>query len=182
LSSQEAASRLEQYGPNALEAGKRKSIARMFFEQLTDFMILVLIAAAAVSGFVGELTDTFVILAIVVLNAVVGVVQEYRAEKAMEALQRMAANNARVIRDNHALEIPADELVPGDVVLLEAGNIIPADLRIFEAHSLKVNESALTGESVDVDKTSEALDPGDYSLGDRLNMGYRGTFVTHGRG
>src|SRR5690606_9898464 len=79
-------------------------------------------------------------------------------------------------------EIPADELVPGDVVLLEAGNIIPADLRIFEAHSLKVNESALTGESVDVDKTSEALDPGDYSLGDRLNMGYRGTFVTHGRG
>lgn len=182
LTAGEVEKRMEQYGPNTLQAGKRKSVARMFFEQMTDFMIIILLAAAVVSGFVGELTDTYVILAIVLLNAIVGVVQEYRAEKAIEALQKMAANNARVIRDNHTVEIPAAEVVPGDVVILEPGNIVPADLRLFESHTLKINESALTGESVDVDKTTRALPPGEYTLGDRLNLAYRGTFVTHGRG
>ena len=182
LSGEDARHRLNEHGKNALEAGKKKTVLGMFLHQFTDFMILVLIGAAVVSGIVGELTDTIVILAIVVINAIVGVVQEYRAEKAMEALQNMAATNARVIRDGQSIEIPAEELVPGDVVTLEAGNIIPADVRLVEAYTLRVDESALTGESVNVEKITDPLAPGDHPLGDRVNMGYRGTSVTNGRG
>src|SRR5687768_581169 len=182
LSKEDARHRLNEHGKNALEAGKKKTVLGMFLRQFTDFMILVLIGAAVVSGIVGELTDTIVILAIVVINAIVGVVQEYRAEKAMEALQNMAATNARVIRDGQSIEIPAEELVPGDVVTLEAGNIIPADVRLIETYTLRVDESALTGESVNIEKITDALAPGDHPLGDRVNMGYRGTSVTNGRG
>ncbi|HEY9490046.1 MAG TPA: cation-translocating P-type ATPase [Chryseosolibacter sp.] len=182
LSKDEARQRLEQYGKNVFETKKKKTVWGMLLRQFADFMILILIAAAIISGMVGDLTDTIVILAIVVINAIVGVVQEWRAEKAMDALQSMAASNARVKRDNQSVDIAAEDLVPGDVVTLEAGNIIPADLRFIETHTLKVDESTLTGESVNVEKIPDALSPGEYPLGDRINMGYRGTSVTNGRG
>lgn len=182
LSPDEARRRLSEYGSNTLEVKKKKTVLGMLLRQLTDFMILILIAAAVVSGVVGDLTDTIVILAIVVINAVVGVIQEWRAEKAIEALQNMAARNARVMRGGRSLEISADDLVPGDVVVLEAGNIIPADLRLAEVYTLKVDESSLTGESLNVEKSTDPLPPGEYTIGDRLNIGYRGTFVTNGRG
>lgn len=181
LSADEARNRLRKYGRNILQAKKKKTVASMFFRQFTDFMILILVAAAVISGFLGDLTDTVVILAIVIINAVVGVVQEWRAEKAMDALQRMAEGHARVLRDNQSVEIAAEELVPGDVITLEAGNVIPADIRFTEVYTLKVDESTLTGESVNVEKTADTLPPGEYPLGDRVNMGYRGTSVTNGR-
>ena len=181
LSSVEAAQRLKTSGPNLLEATKKKTVVRIIINQVTDFMILVLIAAAIISGVVGDVTDTIVILAIVVINAIVGFIQEYRAERAMEALEKMAAVNAKVIRDNQTKEIPASELVPGDVVILEAGNVIPADIRIIEVHALKVDESSLTGESANIEKNIEPLPEKDYPLGDRINLGYKGTFVTNGR-
>jgi Ca2+-transporting ATPase len=181
LTREGANQRLQQYGSNVLEAKKKKTIWSILLNQLTDFMILILIGAAIISGIVGDLTDTIVILAIVVINAIVGLVQEWRAEKAMEALENMSASHARVLRDNESIDIPAADVVPGDVVLLEAGNIIPADLRFIESYSLKVDESSLTGESVNVEKNTEALGSAEYPLGDRLNMGYKGTFVTNGR-
>ena len=182
LTKAEARERLEVYGKNLLEAKKKKTVWIMLFQQFTDFMILILIAAAVISGIIGEVTDTIVILAIVVINAIVGVVQEWRAEKAMEALESMASSNARVLRDNQSLEIPAAELVPGDLVNLEAGNIVPADVRFMEIFALKVDESSLTGESVNIEKTTDRLQENEYPLGDRVNMGYKGTFVTNGRG
>lgn len=182
LTKEEARKRLGQHGKNVLIAKRKKTVWQMLFQQFTDFMILILIAAAVVSGFIGEVTDTIVILAIVVLNAIVGVVQEWRAEKAMEALENMAASNARVIRDGQSLELPASDLVPGDIVTLEAGNIIPADIRFIETYTLKADESSLTGESENVEKITDPLPQEDYPLGDRINMGYKGTSVTNGRG
>ncbi|HET6539180.1 MAG TPA: cation-translocating P-type ATPase [Chryseolinea sp.] len=181
LSSAEAKQRLETDGPNLLEAKKKKTILKILTSQLTDFMILILIAAAVISGIVGDVTDTIVILAIVVINAIVGFIQEWRAEKAIEALEKMAASHAKVRRDNRTIEIPASDLVSGDVIILEAGDIIPADARFMETHALKVDESSLTGESVNIEKNTEALPDGDYPLGDRINMGYKGTHVTNGR-
>ncbi|MES2730870.1 MAG: cation-translocating P-type ATPase [Bacteroidota bacterium] len=176
-----AQQRLEEFGKNQIEDTKKKTVWQLLLHQLTDVMILVLIAAAILSGVVGEVKSTYVILAIVLLNTLIGFIQEYRAEKAMEALKKMAANQAKVVRNNQATEVAASALVPGDLTLLEAGNIIPADVRFIEAFALKVDESSLTGESTNVDKTSDSLPEGDYSLGDRLNMGYKGTFVTNGR-
>jgi Ca2+-transporting ATPase len=177
-----ASERLSECGKNEIEDTKKKTIFQMLLHQLTDFMILILIVVAIISGFLGDLTDTIIILAIIIINAAVGFIQEYRSEKAMEALKNMVPSNARVVREGHTLEIVAADLVPGDVVLLEAGNIIPADIRFFEIHQIKVDESALTGESHNVEKNSDALPKGDYSLGDRINMGFKGTFVTNGRG
>ena len=177
-----AAERLSEYGKNEIEDKKKKTVWQIMLHQLTDFMILVLVVVAIISGILGDLTDTLIILAIIILNASVGFIQEYRSEKAMEALKNMVPSNARVIRGGQTLEIPAAELVPGDVVLLEAGNIIPADVRFFETHQIKVDESALTGESHNVEKNSSTLPDGDYSLGDRINMGFKGTHVTNGRG
>jgi Ca2+-transporting ATPase len=174
--------RSNEHGKNLLEVKKKKTVWNMLWAQLTDFMILILIAAAVISGVLGDLTDTIVILSIVIINAIVGLVQEWRAEKAMEALESMSASNARVLRGNHSVEVPAADLVPGDVVLLEAGNIIPADIRFIETYTLKVDESSLTGESTNVEKNTDALPAGEYPLGDRINMGYKGTFVTNGRG
>jgi Ca2+-transporting ATPase len=144
-------------------------------------MILILIAAAIISGVIGDVIDTIIILVIVFLNALVGFIQEYRAEKAITALKRMATSTARVLRNGKPLDIPTGELVPGDVVLLEAGNILPADVRFFETHQVKVDESALTGESQNVEKHPEELPDKDYPLGDRTNMGFKGTFITNGR-
>lgn len=182
LNSTTAAQLIEEHGKNVLEVKKRKTVWRMVIGQFTDFMILILVAAAIISGIVGDLTDTIVILSIVIINAIVGLVQEWRAEKAMEALEKMAATQAKVLRDNHIIEIPAADLVPGDVVNIEVGNIIPADVRFIETFTLKVDESSLTGESVNIEKSTDPLSAGDFSLGDRVNMGFRGTFVTNGRG
>ena len=182
LASAAVSERRRQYGPNELVEKKKKSPLLMFLAQFKDVMILILIAAAVLAGFVGDLVDTIAILVIVVINAVVGFIQEYRAEKAMEALKKMAAPTATVLRDGVPGAIPASELVPGDLVILEAGRVVPADLRIIESAQLKIEEAALTGESVPVEKIVDALPEEGLSLGDRKNMAYKGTFVTYGRG
>jgi len=182
LGSAEAASRLREHGPNVLEEAKRRTALGMLASQFTDFMILVLLGAAVVSGLIGDVEDTVAIVAIVLLNAVVGFVQEYRAERAMEALKAMAAPTATVVRDGQTAVVPAAEVVPGDLVLLEAGRVVPADLRLLEAANLRVEEAALTGESVPVDKTIAPLHEETLTIGDRKNMAYKGTIVTYGRG
>jgi Ca2+-transporting ATPase len=176
-----AGQRLIEHGPNQLADTQQKTVWQLVLHQLADVMILVLLAAAGVSVLIGEAKSAYVILAIVVLNGVIGFVQEYRADKALEALQKMAGSHAQVLRDGQAQEVLTAELVPGDVVLLEAGHVIPADVRFLETHALKVDESSLTGESSNVEKTPDALPPGEYPLGDRLNLGYKGTSVTNGR-
>jgi Ca2+-transporting ATPase len=182
LGSGEADRRLALHGANELAEGVRRSPWLMLAGQFTDFMILVLLAAAAIAGVVGELQDSVAIVVIVVLNAVIGFAQEYRAERTMAALRRLGAPHARVLRAGQVRDIAARDLVPGDVVLLEAGNIVPADLRLVEAARLKVQEAALTGESVPVDKQVKPVAAGVDSLGDRTNMAYKGTVVTYGRG
>jgi len=182
LSSAEAALRLEKYGRNSLKEKPRRSALAMFLGQFKDFMIAVLIAAAVISGAIGEMLDAGVIAAIIILNAVMGFIQEYRAQKAMEALKKMAAPFASVLRDGQAASIPSNTLVPGDIVALEAGSIVPADLRLIEAASLKTEEAALTGESLSVEKTAASIQGEDLQLGDRLNMAYSGTAVSYGRG
>jgi P-type Ca2+ transporter type 2C len=182
ISSQEAALRLEKYGPNELKEKRKRIPLMMFLGQFKDFMILVLIAAAVISGFIGELSDTAAIVVIVVLNAVVGFVQEYRAEKAMEALKKMAGLTATVTRDGMHATVSSSELVPGDMVILETGQVVPADLRLTEAANLRVEEAALTGESIPVEKYTDALDDEALPLGDRKNMAFKGTIVSYGRG
>lgn len=182
LTAPESEERLARYGPNRLEGRKKKPAWLMFIGQFRDVMILILIAAAVVSGLMGDLKDTIVILIIVVLNAVVGFVQEYRAEKALEALKKMSAPSATVLRGGAPALIDAALLAPGDVVLLEAGNMIPADIRLLETHSLKIEEASLTGESIAVEKQSGKLQGEQLPLGDRTNMAYKGTMATYGRG
>ncbi len=182
LTASTAEDKLLQTGPNELEEGKKKSIAGILLSQFKDVMILILLAAAIVAGLVGDLTDTIVILIIVLLNAFLGFFQEYRAEKAMQALKQMAITQARVLRDGNITDLPATSLVPGDVVLLEAGNAVPADLRIIESKNLKIEEAALTGESHAVDKIIDCLEADNLPIGDRKNLAFKGTFVTYGRG
>lgn len=175
------AEKLQSEGRNELKTKKKKSPIFIFLQQFLNVMILVLIVGAVVSGIVGELSDTIVILVIVLLNAVIGFVQEYRAEKAMEALGKLAVPTTKVIRDGKPTDIPSPELVKGDLVLLEAGAAVPADLRLMEVHSLKIEEAGLTGESQPVDKTTDPLDDKSLPLGDRTNMAFSGTNVTNGR-
>ena len=190
LAAADAAQRLNQYGPNKLREAKKVSLLRRFLGELKDPMTLVLIAAAIVSAvtaiYAGEsLADTIIILAVVLINACLGVYQENKAEAAIEALQQIAAATAKVIRAGHQQTVKAEELVPGDVIVLEAGDAVPADARLIECASLKVEEAALTGESVDVDKQTDALraaENGDVPLGDRKNMVYMGSTITYGRG
>lgn len=181
LDSNEARRRFERYGPNELIEKRRKSWWMMLLDQFRDFMILVLIAAAVVAGLIGEPADSIAIAVIVLLNAVLGFVQEYRAEKAMAALKKLAAPSATVVRNGHPEAIGAEGLVPGDLVLLEAGKVVPADLRLTEAAQARIDEAALTGESVPVEKDSAALPEADLPIGDRHNMAYKGTLVTYGR-
>lgn len=181
LDSETARQTLEEYGINQIEDSKKKTVWQILIHHFTDVMILVLIAAALISGLVGELKSTYVIIAIIILNAIVGFIQEYRAEKAMEALKLMSASYAKVKRDNQIIVVAASDLVPGDLVMLEAENIVPADIRFIETYSIKIDESSLTGESINVEKNADALSDSDLSLGDRLNMGYKGTLVTNGR-
>ncbi len=192
LTAQQASERLEKYGPNKLAEGKKPTLLQRFFKQLQDPMLIILMIAAAVSALTGMLSghsewaEVIIILAVVLLNAILGVVQESKAEAAIEALQTMTAATCKVIRDGKHLVLHSDELVPGDIVILEAGDAVPADGRIIESASLKIEEAALTGESVPVNKIIEALymNPGqeDVPLGDRKNMCYMGSTVVYGRG
>ena len=182
LDADTVARRREESGPNALAEGRPRGPWRMLLDQFTDFMVIVLIAAAVLAGILGEPEDTIAIAVIVMLNAALGFVQEYRAEKAMSALKALAAPNARVRREGGATTVPSVELVPGDIVLLEAGNLLPADLRLTETAQLAVDEAALTGESLPVQKTTAALPGADLPIGDRRNMAFKGTLVTYGRG
>lgn len=181
LSTNAAEEKLLQVGPNELQAGKKKSIVGILITQFKDVMILVLMSAAIISGIIGDFTDTIVIVVIVLLNAIIGFFQEYRAEKAMLALKQMAVAHARVFRDGNIAWLPATVLVPGDVILLEAGNAVPADVRIIDSVNLKVEEAALTGESHAINKITHPLEVDDLPLGDKKNMGFKGTFVTYGR-
>ncbi len=182
LSRSEAAGRLNEYGPNRLKEKKGRTVLSILIDQFSDLMILILIGAAVISGIVGEPGDTIAIVVIVVLNAVIGFVQEFRAEKAMEALKRMAAASATVVRDGTPQAIDAATLVPGDIVLLEAGTIVSADMRMVEAAQLKVEEAAITGESTAVNKTTDPLEDPELPLADRRNMVYAGTTIARGRG
>lgn len=177
----EAKARLGQYGPNQLKEQKKKGVFALFMEQLCDPLIYILMAAIAISLFLGEAGDAAIIAAVILLNSVVGVVQEDKARKAIEALQQLSSPKALVLREGKEREIQSTLLVPGDIVFLEAGRQVPADLRLLEAVNLKIEESALTGESVPVDKTAGELS-GKESSGDRLNMAFMSTTVTYGRG
>ena len=181
LRSEDASLKLAEYGLNELQEKKKKPAWLLFLHQFKDFMILVLMAAAVIAGIAGDITDTMIILVIVLLNAIVGFVQEYRAEKAMDALKKIAALQAQVLRDGKPVLIPSSEIVPGDLVLLEAGNVVPADLRLIETFSLKIDESALTGESVPAEKNERRLEEVDLAIGDKLNMAFKSTLVTNGR-
>ena len=181
LATAEAEKRLLAHGANALTARATRSPFELLLDQFKDFMIIILLAAAVVSGILGDVTDTLVIMAIVVLNAAIGFTQARRADQAIAALRQLAASRTQVLRDGKPQPIAASELVPGDIVLLEAGNQVPADLRLLEAAQLKVDESALTGESVTVEKNTATLHGSDLALGDRINMAYKGTTVTNGR-
>lgn len=182
LSAQEAQSRFEQYGPNELVGEQKRGIWQMLLDQFKDFMIIVLFAAALVSAVLGEWIDSLVIVTVVVLNAILGVVQESKAEQALAALKKMAAPNAKVIRDGKMQIMPAAQLVRGDVVVLESGDFVPADMRLIEAVNLKIEESSLTGESVPVEKDTKTLENDNISIGDRVNMAYMTSAVTYGRG
>ncbi|MEG2643681.1 MAG: HAD-IC family P-type ATPase, partial [Enterococcus sp.] len=183
LTKSEAQTRLAAYGPNELEEGEKKSMIVRFFEQFKDLMIIVLLAAAVISAVVShEVVDSIIILAVVIINAVMGVVQESKAEQAIEALREMSTPNANVLRDGHISSIKSTELVPGDIVMLEAGDVVPADLRLIEIASLKIEEAALTGESVPVEKEMVVIEGTDVGIGDRVNMAYSNSNVTYGRG
>lgn len=182
LTSATAALKLAEYGPNELAGKSKKPAWKILVNQFTDFMILVLLAAAIIAGIAGDLTDTIIILVIVILNALIGFVQEYQAEKAINALKKMAALQAGVLRNGKPLNIPSAEVVPGDIVLLEAGNMVPADMRLLESFALNIDESALTGESVPANKMIQRLEEAELPLGDRLNMCFKGTIVKSGRG
>jgi Ca2+-transporting ATPase len=182
LTREESGRRRATYGANALDEAPVRSPWALFFGQFADFMILILLGAAVVAGAIGALADTLVIAAIVVMNAVIGFVQEYRAETALAALKAMAAPAANVMRGGAAHVEPAGDLVPGDVVRVEAGTIVPADLRIIEATSLRIDEAALTGESAPIDKVHAAIEAENVAIADRRNIAHKGTHVTYGHG
>ena len=196
LSSEESAKRLEQNGKNKLAEGKKESLIHRFFKQLAEPMTIILIVAAAISAGVEIYNgvagghwefpaDVVIILAVVLINAILGVFQESKAEKALEALQEMSKAQSKVIRDGKQISIPSEDLVVGDIIILEAGDSVPADARIIECASMKIEEAALTGESVPVDKRDDVLkagDNGDVALGDRKNMVFMGSTVVYGRG
>ncbi len=182
LSSAEAQRRLEKYGPNELTASHQVSPWEIFFSQFKNVLIIILLIATVISAFLGHEVESIAILVIVLFAVVLGFVQEYRAEQAIDALRRMAAPTAHVIRDGHEIELPARELVPGDIVLLQSGDRIPADMRLIEAVNLQIEEATLTGESVPIEKMTGELEKEELPLGERKNMAYSGTAASYGRG
>ncbi len=182
LSGTEAAERLGRIGPNELSERPRPGFLALLWDQFNNYLVIILIIAALISLALGEYVDSMAIMIIVVLNSVVGVIQESKAEQALAALKKMSAPNAQVIRDGVQSAIPGRELVPGDIVLLEAGNYVPADLRLIESVNLKIEEASLTGESVPVDKFATPVLDKEASLGDRKNSAFMSTLITYGRG
>ena len=187
LTAEEAKKRQEEYGLNELKAKKKKSLFVKFLEQFKDFMIIILIISAIISGVVGVaqgegFTDTIIILVVVIVNAIIGVAQENKAEKSLEALQKLSSHVAKVVRDGKLQVIQSKELVPGDIVILETGDYVPADLRIIEAVNLKSQEAALTGESVPVEKMAAKIEDEKIGIGDRINMLFSSSLITYGRG
>jgi len=187
LSDEEVKRRIDEHGPNKLESKKQKSLISMFFEQFKSSMVVILFIAAIISGVIGVmhnegLVESFVILAILIINAIIGTVQEMKAQSSLEALNRMSSPQTKVLRGGQVAEVVSTEIVPGDIVLLDTGDIIPADLRLIEAVNLKIQESALTGESVPVEKTDALLEEKEVPLGDRDNMAFSTSIVTYGRG
>lgn len=187
LTDEQVTERRQTYGFNELKAKKKKTLFQKFLEQFKDFTIIVLIIAAIVSGIVGVsegegITDTIIILIVVILNAIIGVVQESKAEKSLEALQKLSDHASKVIRNGRMEVIPSKLLVPGDIIVLETGDYIPADLRLIEAVNLKSQESALTGESVPVEKQVEKINDEKVGVGDRTNMLFSSSLITYGRG
>ncbi|TLS49926.1 calcium-translocating P-type ATPase, SERCA-type [Paenibacillus antri] len=180
LSESEAKRRLEEAGPNELSEGARLSPLTLFLNQFKDFMVLVLMGATLISGLLGEYLDAVTILAIIVINGVLGFIQEFRAERSLRALKELSAPTAKTLRDGEWVVVPAKELVPGDIVALESGDRVPADVRFLEANSVYAEESALTGESVPVSKSAAAIPEDDVPLGDQRNMGFLGTMITMG--
>lgn len=183
LSTVEAKKRLEKYGENKLKSSTQKSILQLFFSQINDVMIYILIIAAIISAFMKEYSDSVIILIVILINAVIGVVQEFKAEKSLEALKKLSTPKAIVKRDGTVQEISSEEVVPGDIVILDAGRYLPADLRLIESANLKVDESAFTGESVPAEKNSDIIGATDnVPIGDQSNMCFMSTLVTYGRG
>lgn len=182
LSLEEVKNRQAKFGPNALTEKPRPTFLQLVIGQLNNFLVILLIVSAVISAALGDYIEAIAIMAIVVLNAILGVVQENRAEEALAALKKLAAPEAQVLRDGHRVSVPAPELVPGDIIFLEAGNFVPADLRLLEAVNLRVDEAALTGESVPVQKNASLLLEKDIPLGDRKNTAFMGTLVSYGRG
>lgn len=182
LTSSEAASRLEKYGPNAIESSNKKSLAKKIIEQIVDPMVILLIVAAIVSAFTGDVVECVIIIAIVVINAIMSIIQEGKAEDSVAALQKMSSPEATVIRDGQRKHVKAEELVPGDIVVLETGDIIPADMRLIKASNLKIDESSLTGESVAVEKNANFETSEDVGIGDRENYVHSSSIVTYGHG
>jgi len=182
LTPEEAARRLAEFGSNELREAPRLPFWRLVLEQFSSFVVIILIVASVVSALLGDYVEAAVIMAIVLLNAIIGVVQESRAEEALAALKKMAAPNALVLRGGSRVTIPSRELVPGDIVILEEGNYVPADVRLIESVNLRIEEAALTGESVPVDKSAQARLEADIPLGDRRNTAFMGTVIARGRG
>ena len=181
LTSQQAEERLQQYGKNQLAEGKKKGVLAVFFSQFKDLLVLILLVAGVISAFSGNLESTIVIVAVLILNAVLGTVQYFKAEKSLESLKAMSSPTAKVLRDGKRMEVSSLDIVPGDIVFLEAGDMVVADGRILENFSLKVNESSLTGESEGVEKTTEVIRSEKVALGDQKNMVFSGSLVTYGR-
>ena len=181
LTSAQAAERLGRYGKNALAEGKRKTPIQVFLEQFKDLLVVILLIAALISAVSGNAESTIVIFAVLILNAILGTVQHFKAEKSLESLKAMSSPTAKVLRDGARTMVPSAQIVPGDIVELEAGDMVVADGRILENFSLKVNESSLTGESEGVEKTAEVIPGEEVALGDRKNMVFSGSLVTYGR-
>ena len=180
LTEEQVRAHQEKYGPNELVEGKKKTTLQIFLEQFKDFLVIILICAAVVSGFLGDAESTIVILIVITINAILGTVQTVKAEQSLDSLKKLSGPEAKVLRGGSVVPVPSSEVTVGDIVMLDAGDYIPADGRILECASLKVDESALTGESLGVEKNIDTIEK-EVPLGDRVNMVYSGSFVTYGR-
>ena len=182
LTKEQVSENQKKYGPNELTEGKKKTTFQIFLEQYKDFLVIILIIAAIASGFMGDIESAAVIVIVITMNAILGTVQTVKAEASLASLKKLSGPEAKVLRDGVVVPIPSSEVTVGDIIMLEAGDYIPADGRILECASMKVDESALTGESLGVEKTTDVIEQDEVPLGDRINMVYSGSFLTYGRG